>query len=117
MAPWVADALFAKFFTAFPLWWKNECAAPDLPTVDANLLPRRMAVLGLNTEMVARWQPITFCALQRLCATCDCQETCERDLIYDSAASTWRNYCPNSATLDALAALMDNRSRAPLLLF
>jgi 4-carboxymuconolactone decarboxylase len=108
LAPSRADALNAKFLAAILRWRRKgwECASAPTPHTlveQADLLPRRMAALGLDANTVARVEPITFRDLQTLCATCGWYQLCQWDLGRDDpieAAS--RKYCPNSAMFAAL---------------
>ena len=70
----------------------------------ADLLCRRMEVLGLDHDEVARVERATFQDLQRVCSMCDCKKRCARDLARDAADSVWKDYCPNARTLTALDA-------------
>jgi hypothetical protein len=67
------------------------------PIEQTDLLPRRMAALGLDADTVARFDPITFRDLQRVCGLCEYHEQCQWDLSQNHANSTWLNYCPNWA--------------------
>ena len=87
---------------------RGECASvpgPHTPVEQADLLPRRMAELGLDANTVARFDPITFRDLQRLCATCEYHERCQWNLRQAYANPTWQKYCPNWATLHSLRVL------------
>jgi hypothetical protein len=66
----------------------------------ANLLDRRIAALGL--EQIAHSEPQVLRDLQRVCGQCASEGRCERDLSSDDGDRSWRDYCPNVATLDAL---------------
>lgn len=68
----------------------------------ADLLPRRVAALGLNSDEVMRAEPRTVQDLQRVCSLCECQKQCARDLAHNSTDSAWEKYCPNVETLKAL---------------
>jgi hypothetical protein len=96
-------------------WRRKEakCASgPDTVAKQADLLPRRIAALGVDADTVAWVEPVTFRDFRRLCAACECQELCEWDLRHDPADPAWQDYCPNSPTLGALASLR-NEWRAP----
>jgi hypothetical protein len=68
----------------------------------ANLLLERLAALHLDAEAIAKSEPATMRDLQRLCSYCASKKRCQRDLILDLDDPAWRQYCPNSGTLDAL---------------
>ena len=71
----------------------------------ADLLGRRMDVLDLDENEVARVERATFQDLQRVCSMCDCKKRCARDLARAPADPVWKEYCPNAQTLTALNAL------------
>jgi hypothetical protein len=71
----------------------------------ADLLCRRMGVLDLDQDEVARVERATFQDLQRVCSMCDCKKRCARDLARDPADPVWKDYCPNAQTLTALNTL------------
>ena len=66
----------------------------------AQLLPRRMAALGLDREELA---PSTAREVVERCTTCESPEQCEWDLVQNPTNPAWQAYCPNAATLMALA--------------
>lgn len=68
----------------------------------ANLLPKRMAALGLDQNEVSRTARRTLQDLQRLCALCQSHRRCARDLASDSRGPEWESYCPNAGTLMSL---------------
>jgi uncharacterized protein DUF6455 len=69
----------------------------------AQLLPRRMAVLDIDPDKLARVKPSTVRELVERCTACQSPEQCEWDLRQDPANPAWQAYCPNAATLMALA--------------
>ena len=71
----------------------------------AQLLPRRMAALDIDRDKLARLEPSTVRELVERCGACDSPEKCEWDLRQVPADPAWRDYCPNAATLMALARL------------
>ncbi len=71
----------------------------------ADLLLKRMAVLDLDENEVARTERATFQDLQRVCTMCDCRRRCARDLAHDPGNAVWKDYCPNAQTLTALSSL------------
>jgi hypothetical protein len=77
---------------------------------DACLLPRRLMSLDLDPDEVARLEPAVFCELYGRCTGCESRGECALDLAADIAhpawqnrADSWHDYCPNAATLTALA--------------
>jgi hypothetical protein len=71
----------------------------------ANLLCRRMDVLDLDQNEVARTERATFQDLQRVCSLCDGKKRCARDLARNPDDPVWKDYCSNAQTLTALGAL------------
>jgi hypothetical protein len=65
-------------------------------------LLKRMAALDLDPKEVAQVGPQTFRGLQHACALCESHRRCARELNQDSGMPTWKEYCPNAATLMAL---------------
>jgi hypothetical protein len=68
----------------------------------ADLLRRRMDALGLDATHVVHEEPEVLRDLQRVCGQCGHENRCERDLRRDERDPSWRTYCPNVTTLDAL---------------
>jgi hypothetical protein len=68
----------------------------------ADLVERRMAVLGLDAVEVEAEQPAVMRDLQRVCSLCDNKRVCEHDLDRSPANAAWREYCPNTGTLAVL---------------
>jgi hypothetical protein len=79
---------------------------------EATLLPRRMAVLGLDPGEVARLEPRMFRSLYWRCTSCQSQGRCAWDLADDFAIPPsqdwrdgWQSYCPNAASLNSLSEI------------
>jgi hypothetical protein len=66
------------------------------------LLPRRMAALGIDTVEISRTLPDVFRDLQRVCASCEKYGRCVRDLDRGVLGTGWLGYCPNAGTLREL---------------
>ena len=74
----------------------------------SDLLLMRMEKLQLEPDEVRRIEASVFSDLAEACAHCESKERCEQDLADASAGTVargWKNFCPNAATLSALAAL------------
>ena len=69
---------------------------------DAKLLLRRMAVLGLDSEGLARREAGVMRDLERLCAICPTKKRCRKELKQDPHNPAWRKHCLNEPTLAAL---------------
>jgi hypothetical protein len=67
-----------------------------------NLLERRLAANGLNVEQIRQSEPHVLRDLQRVCGQCADRSHCAHDLDTNDRDRAWRDYCPNTATLDAL---------------
>jgi hypothetical protein len=79
---------------------------------EANLLPRRMAALGLDPDEVARLEPRVFRNLDWRCTLCQSPGQCAWDLADDfpvPASQEWRpdwqDFCPNAAALGWLGEM------------
>ena len=71
-----------------------------------DLLLMRMEALQLEPDEVGRIESGVFAELARACAKCKSKDRCEQDLGSAGAVGhDWERYCPNAATLSALAAL------------
>jgi hypothetical protein len=70
----------------------------------ANLLYRRMAILHLDPETLARDELGVLRDLQRNCSLCESRRRCVADLAKGARGSGWEDYCPNTMTLCALVA-------------
>jgi hypothetical protein len=74
----------------------------------ATLLTRRMELLQLKPNELARTEPQLFQELQAMCLLCEHPQTCAhalRDDSVDPAWQEWRDYCPNSTRLTMLSTL------------
>jgi hypothetical protein len=70
----------------------------------ADLLKRRLVELGLDSADIRRAEPQVLQDLQRVCTMCTSGRVCAHDLASKPSDPAWREYCPNTMTLDALAA-------------
>jgi len=73
-----------------------------------SLLERRMEALSLNPDEVVHIEPLTVRELQRRCVKCEKCGQCALDLtdeFADPGWPSWRDYCPNAATLTMLSTL------------
>jgi hypothetical protein len=80
----------------------------EADNVHAQLLTRRMELLQLKPNELARTDPQLFRELQATCLLCEQPDTCAhalRDDSADPAWQDWRNYCPNSTRLTMLSTL------------
>ena len=71
----------------------------------ADLLYRRMAVLGLDNADVERVSGALMQDLQRTCSCCDSRSTCAKELAAQPDADDWKAYCPNVVSLESLQKL------------
>jgi hypothetical protein len=77
---------------------RNACSIPR-----DELLDCRVAMLGLDLSAIENRSGETFASIKQRCARCDAGEACELDLRRDPNDPVWETYCPNTATLIALA--------------
>jgi hypothetical protein len=77
---------------------------------EANLLPRRLAELGLDPDEVARLEPALFRELHWHYTMCDNKGECSVDLAGDAATGpartdAWQGYCRNVEALRLLSEI------------
>jgi hypothetical protein len=71
-----------------------------------SLLERRMEALSLNPDKVAHIEPLMVRELRHRCVKCEKRGQCALDLadeFADPGWQSWRDYCPNAATLTMLS--------------
>ncbi len=73
---------------------KGPHAADELPTL--------LCALGVDPQKLASDDPAVMRSLQRICISCGHKDQCQHDLAAGTAASKYRDYCPNAISLDAL---------------
>jgi hypothetical protein len=66
----------------------------------ADLMPRRLATIGVEAGNAAHVDPATLRDLQRVCAFCMSKGQCRGEL--DAGEGGLPDYCPNAETLRAL---------------
>jgi hypothetical protein len=68
----------------------------------SELMPQRLAQLGLDPAYVKLARTATYQDLQRVCAACKAWRRCARDLSNGDVQVGMDSYCLNSGTIDAL---------------
>jgi hypothetical protein len=68
----------------------------------ADELPKLLRALGVDPQKLASNEPATIRSLQRICISCGHKNQCQHDLAAGTAASHYRDYCPNAMSIDAL---------------
>lgn len=68
------------------------------------LLFRRMEILGLDSEEVARSEPLKFRQMLSRCDECEHKPRCVQDIASRPELSAWHFYCPNYDVLHGLRA-------------
>ena len=71
---------------------------------DAERLPEMLRALGIDEAALARAEPAILRDMQRLCSLCETAGTCRHALDAGIAPTTYRSFCVNAATLEALKA-------------
>ena len=69
-----------------------------------------MAALQVDRDELASDGPLLFRELQGLCALCRDKERCVLDFAQQHEGAenqSWRDYCPNGTTLEALATIQN----------
>jgi hypothetical protein len=76
--------------------------------VEAGHNPERLSemlrALGLDEAALKRAEPAMLRDMQRLCSLCETSGTCRHALDAGIAPTTYRSFCVNAATLEALKA-------------
>ena len=80
------------------------------PDRHAELLPRRLELLGIDTGYVRLAMPTTFRDLARVCAACPASRRCRQDLARGDAERGLESYCLNGPTIDGLIVSPDHRN-------
>ena len=68
----------------------------------ADELPKLLRALGVDAKKLGSNDPSLMRSLQRICISCGHKDQCQHDLAAGTAASNYRDYCPNAMSLDAL---------------
>jgi hypothetical protein len=68
----------------------------------ADLLPKMLKALDIDVDAVIRVEPMVMRDLQRVCSGCDHKNECSDHIAAGDALRTYRAFCPNAETLDAL---------------
>jgi len=68
----------------------------------ADELARLLRALGIDPRKLASEDFAMMRDLQRICVTCSHKAQCRHELAAGTAASHYRDYCPNAISLDAL---------------
>jgi hypothetical protein len=68
----------------------------------AALLEERLAQLGLDPIDSPSLDPAVARDLQRICSMCDARRKCAHELDAHDSSENWKDYCPNSQTLEAM---------------
>ena len=76
----------------------------------ADLLYQRMEALGLSPSDVERIAHGPMRDLERACSCCGDKAKCKHDLAARPDDPAWKDYCPNSASLESLRGAKDGSS-------
>jgi hypothetical protein len=71
-------------------------------TDSADLLPRRLDLVGIDRAQLAHNEPAVLRDLERVCSFCGDKAICRHDIDREQAGDGWESYCPNAATLRSL---------------
>lgn len=72
--------------------------APDA----ASEVSKMLRALSIDPSILARSDPATMRDLQRTCIHCTCKGRCTDELARNTAARDFREFCPNTYTLESL---------------
>ncbi len=73
-------------------------------SADVVLLFRRMEILGLDSEELARSEPVKFRQMLNHCDRCESKGRCVQDIACHADQLGWHSYCPNYDALHGLRA-------------
>jgi uncharacterized protein YjiS (DUF1127 family) len=79
---------------------------------DPERLPEMLRALGIDEAALARAEPAMLRDMQRLCSLCETVGTCRHALDAGIAPTTFRSFCVNAATLEALKAKQAQDAKA-----
>lgn len=79
---------------------------------DPARLSEMLRALGLDEAALARAEPAMLRDMQRLCSLCEAVGTCRHALDAGIAPTTYRGFCVNAATLEALKAQKAKEAQA-----
>jgi hypothetical protein len=68
----------------------------------ADELSTLLTLLGVDTETLAKTQPLVLRDMTRICASCQQKRRCDRDLGHSSSAQHFEDYCLNAPAIDEL---------------
>jgi uncharacterized protein YjiS (DUF1127 family) len=68
----------------------------------ADELPKLLRALGVDPQKLASDDAAIMRSLERICISCGHKNQCQHDLAAGTAASHYRDYCPNAMSLDEL---------------
>ena len=78
--------------------YRLEGAGPVSPA----LLQQRLTHERLEPCVLqAKW-PAVWKDMQRVCSLCNSKEQCGHDLAHNPEDPSWRDYCPNTNTIESL---------------
>src|SRR5262249_23317319 len=78
----------------------------------ADLLYWRMNEIKLDRMEITHADAQVMRDLQRVCTVCGSKRRCEHELANNPSDPAWQKYCPNAATLSALATERAAKPRA-----
>lgn len=71
----------------------------------ADEMPQLLKALGIDVADLKRVEPMLVRDMQRVCSLCQDKAHCHGELAEGTASKHYRDYCPNSPTIDALGEL------------
>jgi hypothetical protein len=74
-----------------------------MPNEDDDYLGCRLAMLGLDLQLIKRGDSDNFELIRRRCTNCASRDDCAVDLKRDPNNPVWQTYCPNAGALIALS--------------
>jgi len=77
----------------------------------ADNLQKMLVALSVDPQALAKSDPAVMRDLQRLCIVCSQKGRCQHEQAKGTAATHFREFCPNAYTLDALFTEREKQPR------
>ncbi|THD66244.1 MAG: hypothetical protein E7813_13100 [Bradyrhizobium sp.] len=79
----------------------------------ADELPKLLDALGIDSNDLARAEPLMLHDMERVCTLCEHKRECVRDLAAGTSAGDYQAYCLNAPTIEQLGREANNKGSAP----
>ena len=68
----------------------------------ADELSDLLTLLGINSDLLAKTEPLVLRDMARVCTSCQQKHRCNRDLAAGTSAQHYAEYCLSASTIDDL---------------